>query len=93
VFGPEEVRWAAGLMRRKGRKRWAAGRKGEGKRFEVLRGLVLFFFQNLFFFSNLSKIQIIFKTFNTSHQQTINTMQPKDDAQALIASKITQNDI
>jgi hypothetical protein len=44
-------------MRRKGRKRWAAGRKGEGKRFEVLRGLVLFF----------SKPFLLFKPFKNSN--------------------------
>jgi hypothetical protein len=51
------------------------------------------FFQTLLkpkHFKLFSNFQIILKTFKTSHQQTINTMQPKDDAQALIASEIIQ---
>jgi hypothetical protein len=64
VFGPEEVRWAAGTDEPEGEKKVGRGRKGEGKRFEVLRSLIFFFFfQNLFFFSNLSKIQILLKSF------------------------------
>jgi hypothetical protein len=61
------------------------------------------FFQTLFLnllklfkpkhFKLFSNFQIILKTFKASHQQTINTMQPKDDAQTLIASKTTPNDI
>jgi hypothetical protein len=76
--------------------------KGEG----VWRGFFSFFpnlflnlfkllnsFQTLFkpkHFKLFSNFQIILKTFETSHEQTINTMQPKDDAQALFASKIIQ---
>jgi hypothetical protein len=74
--GPRWGRWSGGLERKE--------------------GFWVFFqtpFQTFKFFSNLNTtnpIQIILKTFKTSHKQTINTMQPKYDAQALIASKIFQ---
>jgi hypothetical protein len=79
------------------------GRSGERKGRGGGRGLKLFLFSkpfqlfkllNLNSFQNLNNsslfqiFQNIFQTFKTSHKQTINTMQPKDDAHALIASKI-----
>jgi hypothetical protein len=39
-------------------------------------------------FNPIQNFQNILKTFKTSRKQTINTMQPKDDAQALIATKL-----
>jgi hypothetical protein len=73
-------------------KRWAGGLERRGG---LGRGFGFSFFSNSFqtfkFFSNLNTtnpIQIILKTFKTSREQTINIMQPKDDAQTLIASKI-----
>jgi hypothetical protein len=40
-------------------------------------------------FQKQSKIfKTFLKAFKTSHEQIINAMQPKDDAQALIASKL-----
>jgi hypothetical protein len=61
---------------------WAGGLKGErGKREGVWGGFSLFFFSNLF---KLCKLH------SNKHKTT---MQPKDDAQALVASKFIQNDI
>jgi hypothetical protein len=73
---------------------WAAGEVGL-KREEERVGVwgFSFFSKSLTLFKPFSTFQNILKTFKTSHKQTINTMQPKDDAQALIASKIIQNDI
>jgi hypothetical protein len=45
-------------------------------------------FQNLNTSSLFQNFQNKLKTFRTTHKQTINTVQLKDDAQALIASKI-----
>jgi hypothetical protein len=80
--------WATGWKRKKG------GREERGGVWEVF-----FFFLNLFrltfqtfeieLFSKDSKIfKTFLKAFRSSHKQIINAMQPKDDAQALIASKL-----
>jgi hypothetical protein len=64
---------------RRGKRERVAG-LGHKREERDRRGILGFFF-----FSNFFKL---LNSFKTSHKQTINTMQPKDDAQALIASKI-----
>jgi hypothetical protein len=79
---------------------WATGwKRKEGEKREEGFGKFSFSFLNLFkltfqtfeieLFSKHSKIfKTFLKAFKTSHKQIINAMQPKDDAQALIASKL-----
>jgi hypothetical protein len=95
-------RWAGRGYWAGGEESRPAGRSGPlGPKGRRVWGLVFFFFSNLFkllssfqtlfkpkHFKLFSNFQIIVKTFKNSHQQITNTMQRKDDAQALIASKI-----
>jgi hypothetical protein len=94
----------AGLGKEKGemgrvRREGQLGQRGKRKR--GVRGLGFsLFFSNLFKLLNLNSFQNLntsslfqnfqnnLKTCKTSYKQTINTMQLKDDAQALIGSKI-----
>jgi hypothetical protein len=102
------ARQAATVREGKGKvgRRARAGRR-LGLQAERMGEMGLRFF--LFFFKLFSKpfqtsnsfetlnttnpFQNILKTFKTSHQHIKNTMQIKDDAQALVVSKIIQNDI
>jgi hypothetical protein len=82
--GPEEEKGR--LAERKGK--GGRGLKLFSKPFQLFKLLNLNSFQNLNTSSLFQNFQNNLKTFKTSHKQTINTMQPKDDAQALIASKL-----